>query len=270
MEYPLPTDQSTEHERRGHLRPGVHRRPDAPRPHRRSGFTLIELLVVISIIALLISILLPALQSGRAAARSVVCLSNQRQIGIMFNVYAADYKGTVPATLQQTVAGSAGLRYWSLVLNGHAASTPYNSDATGVLYCPEDPAKNFRGSYGMNQRLTQGGASAGYRDAYTRPNILHTGMVSGQSQFYILEKTIVPSKVYMTSDNDSVSSYVMPTTAAEMLGATRHQKRVNVASADGSAGPKAALVNINAAFQANHGLPWINARTFSPLFPELD
>ena len=58
-----------------------------------SGFTLIELLVVISIIALLIAILLPTLESARDAARKSVCLSNLRQVGIGLHVYATDHDG---------------------------------------------------------------------------------------------------------------------------------------------------------------------------------
>ena len=63
--------------------------------HNR-GFTLIELLVVISIIALLIAILLPALEAARDTARSVACLSNQRQLGIVFAAYQADFDGFFP------------------------------------------------------------------------------------------------------------------------------------------------------------------------------
>lgn len=57
-------------------------------PTRPHGFTLIELLVVISIIALLVAILLPALGNARAVAHTVQCSSNQRQIGVGFGIYA--------------------------------------------------------------------------------------------------------------------------------------------------------------------------------------
>lgn len=59
---------------------------------RRGGFSLIELLVVIAVIALLIGILLPSLRMARHTARSVKCLSQQRQIYLGIVAYANDYK----------------------------------------------------------------------------------------------------------------------------------------------------------------------------------
>jgi len=68
-----------------------------PAPRVARGFTLVELLVVIGIIALLISILLPALNKARAQARTVACQSNMRQLGITLTAYALQHKGrTLP------------------------------------------------------------------------------------------------------------------------------------------------------------------------------
>ena len=62
---------------------------------RRTKFTLIELLVVIAIIAILAAMLLPALSSARASARTSACASNLKQIGTAIQLYAADHDDVI-------------------------------------------------------------------------------------------------------------------------------------------------------------------------------
>ncbi|UCG17081.1 MAG: prepilin-type N-terminal cleavage/methylation domain-containing protein, partial [Phycisphaerales bacterium] len=66
------------------------------RAARATGFTLIELLVVVSIIALLISILLPSLKNARKQAQAVACAANSRNVAAALATYQLEFSGYVP------------------------------------------------------------------------------------------------------------------------------------------------------------------------------
>lgn len=99
-----------------------------PKPHfsRHMGFTLIELLVVISIVSILMAILLPALKKARDAARTSMCLSNQRQCMLASNTYAFDYKDAL--LIKRIKSGS--VQYWVYWL-------AYQKGADGVSSTPQ-------------------------------------------------------------------------------------------------------------------------------------
>jgi len=108
----------------------------------RSGFTLVELLVVIGIIALLISILLPALSKARESANTIKCAAGLRAIGQGFSVYTADYKGKYPAAYmyEGQVYGAPGQSpakgyiHWSYYLYGDGSGgTTSGTAAVGVV-----------------------------------------------------------------------------------------------------------------------------------------
>lgn len=74
---------------------------------KKSGFTLIELLVVIAIIAMLVALLLPAVQQARESARMTQCRNNMKQIGLALMNYESSYKMFPPSRINLATGGSA-------------------------------------------------------------------------------------------------------------------------------------------------------------------
>ncbi|MFA9480399.1 DUF1559 domain-containing protein [Phycisphaerales bacterium AB-hyl4] len=116
------------------------------RRHTSVGFTLIEILVVISIIALLIAILLPALQGARAAARSVQCASNVRQVNLAMINYTHEWRDYFPPGRTYSDPNNHELR-WPVILReeGYLPGLPGWNTASlrdpswAVFACPEAP-----------------------------------------------------------------------------------------------------------------------------------
>ena len=140
---------------------------------RWSAFTLVELLVVIAIIALLVAILLPVLTKAKLAAQRTACMSNMRQLAIVFRMYTEDSKGYMPMgwpdSPQTGPSGTPGT-YWfipwflgtsrpipagSTIPNGNTDEAvkrgclaPYIK-STKIFKCPGDTGLR-KVSYGQN------------------------------------------------------------------------------------------------------------------------
>ncbi len=203
----------------------------------RRAFTLIELLVVISIIALLIGILLPALTRARMAAYASQCLSSQRQIAVVTSTYLSDYKSQFPLANPVDVK-----ERWQAVLHYQYKVTKQ------IFYCKNDGNIDYE-TWVDTDSNSMKDISYGYNISglgYRRSTGLNpfTGQVQGTFSAR-LDRIFNPSRTLITvdswqekSDGSKSGYYVaVPDTSvwSEFLPDARHDGGANVGFADGHA-----------------------------------
>lgn len=214
--------------------------------HKRRAFTLIELMIVIAIIALLMAILVPAIERVRKSAKDVICRSNLHQWGIIFKMFIDDHKGFFTEDLD-----------WLRPL------APYYSRDPKVFRCPRAPKTKVQktgsirggkfhawqtepmpelgrpggvvGSYGYNQWLTRN------REG-TRGNLIwSTAYVKSAFQMPVLVDCANTGLTPYHKDNppeyDGQVYFSDPTDIDEIRGACidRHNESVNGCFGDWSA-----------------------------------
>ena len=107
------------------------------------AFTLIEVLLVIGVIAILASLLLPALQNAKGKANQIKCAGNLKQIGIAVMAYTTDYNDWVPGCY----APNGGFASWPFNISPYfMTDDPWehvSGEKTSILLCPSDIEPGF-------------------------------------------------------------------------------------------------------------------------------
>ncbi len=190
---------------------------------QRGAFTLIELLVVIAIIAILASMLLPALGRAKEAARSTLCRNQMRQIGLAARLYADDNQDQLPRSQHSAFANNQ--LPWERVLAPSlgSSSAPWTNLLSGLYHCPSDK-KVAHLSYGSNVYLELGPDD----DYIGKPDTWHR-----------MTQIRRPASTVFYTENDTSADHVMALfwmsvgDAQAEVASLRHGQKSNYAFVDG-------------------------------------
>lgn len=208
----------------------------------RKSFTLIELLVVIAIIAILASMLLPALSKARAKARAASCLNNMKQIGLAVYFYADDYDDRIAPCMNIWSDGNINkgwVGFLAVYMGATQAQVDSNSAASmpKLFVCPagDRRGEGFASDYNYNIYAGQyegndGQAYSNYvamMSAFKRPSdyrLMFDGnhCTGGQHPYFVL----IPGQQWANPAGTSGPEY-----AADI----RHSMRANELFVDGHA-----------------------------------
>src|SRR5262245_26082507 len=200
----------------------IQRITELPRRTFEHAFTLIELLVVIAIIAILASLILPALARGKSLAQRTRCISNTRQIGVALAMYAHDNRDTMPLLYGWASLGGKDGGYTigseinangSSMKNGYMTNKPLYSyqGSQEIFQCPADKGDkmglenlgfevtNCYAQYGTSYQAPWGYDRMSIKYVYGAPRD-HPSIPGGKPSMKVSEISKAPSKKVMLGD----------------------------------------------------------------------
>ena len=178
-----------------------------------NDFTLIELLVVIAVIAILAAMLLPALNRAREVSKRIKCVSNMKQVSLVFMNYADSYEEWFPCRLgsiNYDTSGGGTTVAWSYFLAETTNMVKYENmtagiKSTNILTCPSARVASASTNFGINDgiRLQAGNASMRQRGVW---------QCSSDGGFAKRNTFKSPSRVAVLFDCNENTYYVNPAT----------------------------------------------------------